>query len=52
MDLAEKLAHLKAVAEAKGDDLAAAAYWLEELPIEWTEEQKAVIEGMKRMGAH
>ncbi len=50
--LHEKLAYLKALAKETGDDLMATAYWTETLPIEWTKEQKALIEGMKRMGAH
>ena len=50
--LHEKLAYLKAFAKETGDDLVATAYWMEALPIEWTKKQKALIEGMKRIGAH
>ncbi len=50
--LHEKLERLKAMARENGDDLCEFAYWMEGLPIEWTEQQKALIEGMKRAGAH
>ena len=50
--LHEKLAFLKQLAEKTGDDLVAAAYWLERLPIKWTEEDRRLMEEMKRTGAH
>lgn len=43
----EKLAYLKDLAKETGDDLVATAYWMESLPIEWDEEQRALIEEMK-----
>lgn len=48
----EKVAYLKQVAQENGDDLMSVVYWLETLPIEWTEEDRKLTEAIKKAGSH